>query len=141
MNSRFQIEKLLALEADSFNTKNVDLFLDIVHPDMVWAWPPDVSSHDPLDWIMPMGRYHRGRWGSYLNKFFQKYTVVHNVRTIKKIQLTKEEDGAVAIVDVDTLWETSDGVELHWLGRACKLYTYVDPKWMMISQTGLLRYK
>jgi hypothetical protein len=43
-------------------------------------------------------------------------------------------------VDVDTLWRDKDGVEFHWVGRACKIYTKVGGEWKMIAQTGLLQY-
>jgi len=39
------------LETEAWNTKNPDLFLSMVHPDMVWPWPPTADAHDPADWI------------------------------------------------------------------------------------------
>jgi hypothetical protein len=45
------------------------------------------------------------------------------------------------VVDVDTLWRSHEGVEQHWNGRACKIYTRIGDEWKMIAQTGLLDYK
>jgi hypothetical protein len=30
------------------NAKNADLFLDMIHPEMVWLWPPTSHDHDPV---------------------------------------------------------------------------------------------
>jgi hypothetical protein len=43
-------------------------------------------------------------------------------------------------VDADTLWQDENGVEFHWVGRACKIYTRVGDEWRIIAQTGLLQY-
>jgi hypothetical protein len=34
------IQTLVDLETEGWNRKNPDLFLSIIHPDMVWPWPP-----------------------------------------------------------------------------------------------------
>jgi hypothetical protein len=34
------------LETTGWNTKDPDLFLSMIHPDMVWPWPPTADSHD-----------------------------------------------------------------------------------------------
>ncbi len=54
--------------------------------------------------------------------------------------ISKEGDGAFAVVDVDTLWRNIEGNDFHWIGRACKVYTKVDGEWKMIMHTGLLDY-
>ena len=33
------IQELIDRETLGLNTKNPDLFLDTIHPDMVWPWP------------------------------------------------------------------------------------------------------
>jgi hypothetical protein len=48
--------------------------------------------------------------------------------------------GAFAVVDIDTLWRRSDGVEQHWLGRVCKVYAFVKGEWKMTAHTGALDY-
>jgi len=63
---------------------------------------------------------------------------VYNKRKIAKITISKECDGALAVVDVDTLWRDQDGNDFHWLGRAGKVYTMVPGDWKLIAHTGLL---
>jgi ketosteroid isomerase-like protein len=65
---------------------------------------------------------------------------VHNRRSIVRIDVSQEGDGAFAVVDVDTLWRARDGSDFRWLGRACKIYTRVGSEWKMICQVGLLLY-
>jgi hypothetical protein len=58
-----------------------------------------------------------------------------------RIEVSAQEDGAFAVVDVDTLWRRNeDGALMHWLGRACKGYTRVRGQWLLIYHTGLLEY-
>ena len=65
---------------------------------------------------------------------------MHNHRNTLRIELSAEKDGALAVVDVDTLWRDREGNDFHWLGRAGKIYTKVGDEWKMICQTGLLDY-
>lgn len=140
MNKLAEINEIVNRETLAFDTKDVELFLSVIHPDMVWSWPPDARAHDPIDWVIPWGRYNKLRWDGYLHKFFDKYELIHNDRNVVRIKIAKEEDGAIVIVDVDSLWRTISGDELHWKGRACKTYTLLNNEWKMISQVGLLDY-
>lgn len=140
MDTRGEVEEIVNRETRAFDTKNIELFLSIVHPDMVWPWPPNASAHDPIEWVLPWGRFDNRRWCEYFQKFFEKYDLVHNNRIIEKIVISKERDGAFAVVDVDTLWKSSTGDVLHWYGRACKIYTKLNGQWKMISQMGILNY-
>lgn len=140
MSNRTEIKEIVNRETRAFDTKNIGLFMSIIHPDMVWPWPPNEDTHDPLEWVLPWGRYDKKRWDRYLQKFFDKYNLVHNHRIIKKIEVSKERDGAFVVVDIDTLWRSKSGKKLHWKGRACKIYTLLDGQWKMISQVGLLKY-
>jgi len=54
--------------------------------------------------------------------------------------VTKQGDGAFAVVDVDTLWRSSTGEESHWLGRTCKTYAKTSQGWKMTAQVGVLDY-
>jgi hypothetical protein len=66
---------------------------------------------------------------------------VHNIRDTKRIQVSKEEDGALAVVDIDTLWRHKEsGKEMNWKGRTCKIYTLMPDEWKFIFQTGVLNY-
>jgi ketosteroid isomerase-like protein len=70
---------------------------------------------------------------------FSHHRLIHNKRKIQKIVISKEGDGAFAVVDRDTFWRRiSDGKDFRWNGRACKIYTKLDDgDWKMISQTAL----
>ena len=114
--------------------------MTVFHPDMVWPWPGTAQSHDPMDWVMVMGRYDRERWEKGWQGLFDTHTLVHNRRVIKKIEITEQGDGAFAVVDVDTLWRSQNGKDFHWKGRACKVYTRIGQEWKMIMHTGLLEY-
>jgi len=67
--------------------------------------------------------------------------LVHNIREIKKIELSKEGDGAFAVVDIDTLWVDTNENKNRWKGRVCKFYSKVGKEWKMIMQTGVLEYQ
>jgi hypothetical protein len=54
-----QIQALVDYETKGWNTKNVDLFLSIIHPDMVWPWPPHRDAHDPVEWVFEFGHFDR----------------------------------------------------------------------------------
>lgn len=116
--------------------------MTIFHPDMVWPWPKDSKSHNPIDWVFELGRYNYERWKKGEQELFDTHTLVHNNRKIIKISISNEGDGAFAVVDVDTLWRrNSDGKDFHWKGRACKVYTKVSNEWKLIMHTGLLDYE
>ncbi len=72
---------------------------------------------------------------------FDSHVLVHNRRQIARIEVSKEGDGAFAVVDIDTLWRSRiDCSESHWMGRTCKVYALVEGEWKMTMQTGALRY-
>lgn len=136
-----EIKEIVNRETVAWNTQNVELLLTVLHPDMVWPWPPDARAHDPIDWVLLLGRFNRERWRRGWQALFDTHQLVHNHRTIQRIEVSEEADGAFAVVDVDTLWRSHGGAEQHWRGRACKIYTRVGDEWKMIAQTGLLDYK
>src|SRR5215213_8525754 len=105
---------------------------------MVWPWPPSARHHDPVDWVFWAGRYDYERWGRNWQQLFDTHELVHNRREIRKVVVTPEQDGAFAVVDVDTLWRDREGREQHWQGRACKVYSKVGDGWKMTMHTGLL---
>ncbi len=137
---RNEIEEIVNRETKAWDTQDVDLLLSILHPDMVWPWPRTSHSHDPMDWILPMGRYNYNRWKNIWQELFDTYKLVHNKREIRKIVVSEEADGAFAIVDIDTLWIDRKSIKNHWKGRTCKIYTKIGKEWKMIMQTGVLEY-
>jgi hypothetical protein len=136
-----EIKEIVDRETLAWDTQNVELLLTVLHPDMVWPWPPNARAHDPIDWVLLLGRFDRERWRRGWQTLFDTHQLVHNHRTIQRIEVSAEADGAFAVVDVDSLWLSQDGVEQHWRGRACKIYTRVGDEWKMIAQTGLLDYR
>ena len=141
MNDLYQqIEGMVNQETRAWDTQDVSLLLTLFHPDMVWPWPRTPMSHDPTDWVLEFGRYDRERWGQAWQHLFDTHTLVHNRRSIVKIAVSNEGDGALAVVDIDTLWRDAQGQEQHWLGRVCKVYAKVADDWKMTMHTGVLDY-
>jgi len=137
-----QIQALVDLETKGWNTKNPALFLSIIHPDMVWPWPPAPDAHDPVDWVFVLGRFDRERWRRNWQDIFDSHDLVHNQRDTVKIEVSKEQDAAFAVVDIDTLWRHKKTREdFHWKGRVSKIYTKMSTgEWKFIFQTGALDY-
>lgn len=136
-----QIRSLVETETRAWDTQDVHLLLGLLHEDMIWPWPPHPRAHDPMQWSLTWGRFDHERWRRGWQELFDTHRLVHNRRTIERIEVSAERDGAFAVVDVDTLWQRHDGVLNHWRGRACKFYTLVRGEWKMIAQTGLLDYE
>jgi len=137
-----EIQAMVDQETAAWDNQDAESLVSLFHPDMVWPWPPDSSSHDPASWVFPMGRYDRERWKTGWVDLFEKYELVHNRRNAVRISVSVEGDGAFAVVDVDTLWRSrADGASFHWKGRACKGYTKVGPRWLLIFHSGLLEYR
>lgn len=139
-NPRAEIEEIVNRETRAWDTQDVDLLMTIFHPDMVWPWPRTPKSHDPMDWVIDWGRYDDDRWRSGWQELFDTHRLVHNKRIIRKIEISKEGDGAFAVVDIDTLWIDANGQENHWRGRVCKVYAKVGDAWKMTMHTGVLDY-
>jgi hypothetical protein len=136
-----EIVEIVNRETRAWDTQDADLLLSVFHPDMVWPWPPHDQAHDPMDWIFPQGRYNAVRWRNGWQELFDQYALVHNRRTLRRIQLSAEQDGAFAVVDVDTLWRNrATGEAFHWKGRACKVYAWMGDEWKMTVHTGLLEH-
>jgi ketosteroid isomerase-like protein len=138
--ARSAIEEIVNRETRAWNTRDVNRLLSVFHPDMVWPWPKNAQAHDPMEWVLKLGRYDDARWGIGWQRFFDTHDLIHNHRTIKKIVLSREGDGAFAVVDIDTLWRDRKGHESHWKGRVCKVYAKVGAAWKMTMHTGALEY-
>ncbi|MGZ4807972.1 MAG: YybH family protein [Thermoanaerobaculia bacterium] len=137
-----EIREMVHRETRAWDARDAEELVSIFHPDMVWPWPPDDESHDPIQWVFPQGRFDRGRWTAGWQTLFDTHELVHNNRSIIRVAVSDEQDGAFAVVDVDTLWRnTASGAQFHWVGRACKGYTRVGGEWKLIFHTGLLHYE
>jgi ketosteroid isomerase-like protein len=135
-----EIEEIVNRETRAWDTKDVDLLLTIFHPDFVWPFPRTPHSHDPIEWYFVLGRYDPQRWKKFYQEFFDTHSLTHNIREIIKTEISKEGDGAFAVVDIDTLWIDSKGNQNHWKGRVCKVYTKIKKEWKLIMHTGALIY-
>lgn len=136
-----QIRALVDAETAAWTARDASALAALFHPDTVWPWPPNPAAHDPVQWVMPLGRYDRDRWIRTWQELFDSHDLVHNRRRTVRVVVSEQADGGFAVVDVDTLWRnrrTSD--PFHWKGRACKVYTKVGARWLFLFQTGLLEY-
>jgi ketosteroid isomerase-like protein len=138
-NLEEEIQEIIDRETRAWNEKNVELLLSIFHPDMVWVWPTSSESHDPMSWTSFLGKFNYDRWSKVYHDWFADYELIHNLRSTQKIFVTKQGDGAFAVVDVNTLWK-NDHDQSHWIGRTCKTYSKTEAGWKMISQVGVLNY-
>jgi ketosteroid isomerase-like protein len=137
---RKEVEEMVHKETRAWDTQDVELLLSLLHPDMVWPWPRTPQAHDPMDWVLVWGRYNYERWRKGWQELFDTHRLIHNKREIKKIEVSKEGDGAFAVVDIDTLWRDAQGNHNHWKGRVCKVYTRMGKEWKLIMHTGVLDY-
>ncbi|MBX3016849.1 MAG: nuclear transport factor 2 family protein [Bdellovibrionaceae bacterium] len=141
MATEDRIREMVDRETRAWDEKNTEKLISVFHPDMVWPWPPTQAQHDPIDWVLVQGKFSASRWGKTWQELFDTYDLIHNIRTTQKVVVSKEEDGAFAVVDIDTLWKhRQTGKEMNWKGRTCKTYTRTEEGWKMIHQVGVLDY-
>jgi hypothetical protein len=108
----------------------------------VWVWPSRSDAHDPAEWKIGMGRFDAERWDRFYGELFAAYELVGNDQAVVKIEASPEEDGAFAVVDIDTRWRHREtGEEQRWLGRVCKVYSLVAGEWKLTMHTGALDYR
>jgi hypothetical protein len=86
-----KIQEMVDLETEGWNTKNPDLFLSIIHPDMAWPWPPTADAHDPIGWVFVLGRFDRGRWRKNWQEIFDSHDLIRNQRGTVKIEVSNEQ--------------------------------------------------
>lgn len=135
-----QIQELIDRETKAWNEKDAEALVSLFHPDMVWPWPKNENSHNPIEWVFPFGRYDRERWKKNWQTLFDTHELVHNKRKTLKITISEQQDGAFAVVEIDTLWRDKKGNESHWKGIVGKGYTKVNDDWKLIMHTGVLKY-
>ena len=135
-----EIEEIVNRETRAWDTQDAKLLISVFHPDMVWPWPKTAQSHDPVDWVFVLGRYDYERWTRSWQELFDTHRLMRNRRSIRKIEVSKEGDGAFAVLDIDTLWVDREGRESQWKGRVCKVYSKVGGEWKMTMHTGVLDY-
>ncbi len=140
MMAKNEVREVIDRETRAWTEKSTDLLLSIFHPDMVWVWPTDTKNYDPLSWNMPQGKFDHDKYLKIYSDWFSKFEIVKNERITRKITMTTENDGAFAVVDIDTLWRSKDGEESHWFGRTGKTYVKTSNGWKMINQVGVFNF-
>lgn len=140
MNNENEIKEIVERETTAWDTKSISLLLSIFHPDMVLIGPTDSQKHDPMTWTSMLGKFDADRWSAVYKEWFSGFELIKNKRTIQKIFVSKQGDGAFAVVDIDSLWKSQTGEMSHWVGRTCKTYTKTEQGWKMIAQVGMLEY-
>ena len=79
------VREVVDRETRAWDTQDVDLLLTCFHPDMVWPWPSTENHHDPIDWVMELGRFDAKRWGDGWSELFASHELIHNRRSIERI--------------------------------------------------------
>src|SRR5207237_1666869 len=116
-----KIRALVDAETAAWDTREAGALAALFHPDTVWPWPPNSTAHDPMQWVMPLGRYNRQRWIRSWQELFDSHDLVHNWRRTLRAVVSEQGDGGFAVVDLDTLWRRRRTQEpLHWKARAWK---------------------
>ncbi len=138
MNFESEIQEIIDRETKAWNEKSIELLLSIFHPDMVWVWPTDPKNVDPMSWASMLGKFNYDRWSLVYKDWFANFSASRNIRKTQKILITKQGDGAFAVVDIDTLWINPKGEQSHWNGRTGKTYVKTNSGWKMINQVGVL---
>ncbi len=136
-----EIISMVNKETKAWNEKDVGSLLELFHEDMVWPWPRDEHCHNPVEWEIVQGKFNFNRWKKGWEELFNAYELEKNDRSIVKIELSKEKDGAFAVVDIDTVWKNKkDKKAMVWKGRVCKVYSKCKNGWKITMHTGVLNY-
>src|SRR5436305_7026891 len=110
-----QIRALVDAETAAWDARDAGALAALFHPDTFGPWPPSSTAHDPMQWVMPLGRYNRQRWIRSWQELFDSHDLVHNWRRTLRVVVSEQGDGGFAVVDVDTLWRSRRTQEpLHW---------------------------
>ena len=59
---RVEIEEIVNREARAWDNQVIDILISIFNPNMVWPFPKTPQSHDPIKWVLELGRYNYNRW-------------------------------------------------------------------------------
>jgi ketosteroid isomerase-like protein len=142
MNNEYEeIRNMVNKETKAWDEQDVESLLELFHKDMVWPWPKTNNDHNPMNWEITQGKYDYKRWKEGWEILFRENILIMNERKILKIELSKENDGAFAVVDINTRWENRiDHSVMNWKGRVCKVYSKCNDGWKITMHTGVLEY-
>ena len=87
---------MVAREKRAWDSKDVELLMSLLHPDMVWPFPGEDRSLDPMTWTAGLGRYDAARWSGDWQSLFDDYELVHNRREIRRIVTAADASDEVA---------------------------------------------
>ncbi len=85
MTREAEITEIVNRETRAWDTQDADLLVSCFHPAMVWPWPPTAQSHDPLTWVMVLGRFNADRWKRSWQALFDSHDLMRNAREIRKV--------------------------------------------------------
>lgn len=58
-----------------------------------------------MSWASILGKFDYQRWSKVYTDWFSNFNIEKNERKTQKNFITKQGDGAFAVVDIDTLWK------------------------------------
>ena len=70
LSSEAEILAMVNAETAAWNARDAEELVSLFHPDTVWPWPPNADAHDPMEWVMPFGRFDHERWKRLWQKPF-----------------------------------------------------------------------
>ena len=134
-----EIQAMVDRETDAWDRQDAETLVSLFHPDMVWPWPPDADSHDPARMGLPAGPLRPRAVATGLAGPLRFARLVHNRRRTVRIEVSRSRTAPSRSSTSTRSGENrASGQPFHWKGRACKGYTKVGDRWLLIFHTGLL---
>lgn len=90
------MKALVDAETAAWNARDAETLVSLFHPDTVWPWPPDSAARDPMQWVMPLGRFDRERWRRSWQVLLETHDVVHKKRETLRIGVSHQHRGVSA---------------------------------------------
>lgn len=80
-----QIREIINRESQAWDNQDLDKLMSLFHPDMVWPWPRTADSHDPIDWVLELGRFDYERWKKGWLDLFASHRLYITIEKSKKL--------------------------------------------------------
>jgi ketosteroid isomerase-like protein len=68
-----EVREIVHRETNAWDEQDINKLMSLFHPDMVWPWPGTEDSHDPMDWVLEMGKFNYERWKKSWLVFLYSY--------------------------------------------------------------------